>query len=221
MAKSNASVPSGDNRLIEAVLLTTDTEAVASARQFVRGLCLNQLTPKQVAKLKKIYRPPHFPGGGGRGRRKLKKPSVALPILPTLKLAQLELVDWTAQEQDVHEAGIKIAKKRRQRKRDYIIDSFPVNGKCQYEVRDKLIQITDEGKNGTYVTPPGNVLYIRRYRTPRAKGSFVFVERPTHQDRRNVKRLMKRLGKGSAKLLKRDGLVQNRAFAQNLLRILS
>ena len=212
IGSTNASVPSADNRLIEAVLLTTEPETVARARQFVKGLCLHQLTRELVGELEKIYRPPHFPGGAVKGQRK----SI---LLPTLRIAHCQMVDLTEQEQRVNEKGIKIAKKRRQHRQNYVINSFIWPNSCPYVYRDKVIQVTDEGANDIFVSPPGNVLYVRRFKTRRGRQSaFVYVERPDTK-RRRWQAVTKEVGKAATESLIRGGIVRNQAIAQKLLEI--
>ena len=221
IGSTNASVPSADNRLIEAVLLTTELEAVASARQFVNGLCLHQLTPKLVGELEKIYRPPHFPGGGGNGQRKSKKPTVAVPSLPLLRIAKLHVTTFSEYEQNICDKAIKTARKRRQHRQNYKIDIFRWSGRCAYACRDKVIQVVNEKYNCTFISPPGNVLYVRRYKTHRgAQSAFVYVERPdTHRRKWGV--VTKQIGKAAAEALKHSRIVRNQAIAQKLLGIWS
>ena len=47
----------------EAVIQTTDKGIMQSARQFVRGLCLDELGPERLDHLAKLYRPPRFANG--------------------------------------------------------------------------------------------------------------------------------------------------------------
>jgi hypothetical protein len=212
VGSTNASALSADT-LIEAVASTTDPAAVASARQFVRDNCLQQLTPKMTKKLCAIYEPPRV-SGGRRGRRGKKK---STQHGPPLRLAQLELQDWSEADQEAHDAAQAIALKKRKHPKTYELESFRMPGTCRYARDDVVIQVLDEGKKCVYVSPPGNVLHTATRKTKRGQVSFVYLERPGYQNRRQVAALARRLGKGALKKLRRDGLVRNRNFANSLL----
>jgi hypothetical protein len=55
IGSANASNRSASH-LVEAVVRTTETDTVRSARQFVRELCLHELTPAVLKHLAKLYR---------------------------------------------------------------------------------------------------------------------------------------------------------------------
>ena len=202
------------SRLVEAVVRTTDPDAVHAAQQFVRNLCLHELTPTVLERLSKLYRPPHVPG-----RKKGPKPPDILPnrpALPRLLLAQLHLKEWSDRDQAAHDKGLIIAKTRQEHPRSFELESFRNTGRCPYQKGDVVIQVTDEGKSRILVTPPANVRYIRTLRNGSRRVSFVYLERPA-RPRRRKKTLAKKLGRGWLKRLGRNGLVRNAAIAQALL----
>lgn len=202
-------------QLLEALLHTTDAKIIASTRKYIRSLCLHELTPTLITRLKKLYRPPHMPGGK---RRKSKTSSNAdQPALPRLLLAQLELQNWSTRDQMLHDTGLKIAKKRREHPQSYELESFRYIGKCPFQKGDVVNQITNEGDNQVLVTPPGNVRYVRSRKDPNKQVSFVYLERPANKRRKSVKQLTKRLGRKFGVLLCRNGLVRNRVEVQTLL----
>jgi hypothetical protein len=213
IGSANASNRSA-SQLVEAVVRTTETDTVRSARQFVRELCLHELTPAVLKHLAKLYRPPHVPGGQPR---KLNNKEVSIrPALPRLLLGQLRLVDWSEREQAFHDTALAVAKRRREHPRSFELDSFRYSGKCAYRRGDVVVQVTDEGKDGVLVSPPGNVLHVRTRRDGNRQVSFVYVERPA-QRRRQVTKLARALGRGALKRLRRNGVVRDAAFAQALL----
>jgi hypothetical protein len=121
IGSANASNRSASH-LVEAVVRTTETDTVRSARQFVRELCLHELTPAVLKHLAKLYRPPHVPGGQPR---KLNNKEVSIrPALPRLLLGQLRLVDWSEREQAFHDTALAVAKRRREHPRNFELDSF-------------------------------------------------------------------------------------------------
>jgi hypothetical protein len=202
------------SQLVEAVVRTTEPNAVRAALQFVQDHCLHELTPAVLKRLTKIYRPPRVPGGK-RGKR-TAKPSFRRPTLPRLMLAQLHLGDWSERDQAIHDAALVVAKKRREHPRSFELESFRQTGKCPYQRGDVVIQVTDEGGGSVLVTPPGNVLHVRTRRDDHRQVSFVYLERPARR-RRPVKTLARALGRGALKRLRRDGIIRASAFAQALL----
>lgn len=205
--------------LIEAALRTREPSTVEAARRFVRDHCLHELTPEMLKRLAKIYRPPRLDGGK---RRSSRKPAVTgpQPALPRLLLAQLVLGDWDEHDQVLHDAGEVVARKRRGHPRSYEMDSFRWAGRCPFQAGDVVIQITDEGSAGRFMTAPGNVLYVRTHKDKRQRVSFIYLERPSGR-RRQAAAIARRLGRGAAERLRRRGQVRDVAFAQALLAIWS
>lgn len=203
------------SHLIEAVIRTTEPDAVQAARQFVRDHCLHQLTPTVLKHLAKLYRPPLVPGGK-RGNRKEPTQPTQRPSLPRLHLAQLQLQNWSERDQALHDAALVVAKKRREHPRSFELDSFRSPGKCRYQTGDVIIQVTDEGGGSVLVTPPGNVLHVRTRHDGKRQVSFVYLECPAKR-RKPIKVLARNLGYGALKRLRWDGVVRDAAFARALL----
>lgn len=205
------------SQLVEAVIRTAERDAVCAARQFVRRHCLHELTPTVLKRLAKLYRPPLVPGG------KRGKPRQAMtskrPFLPRLLLVQLKLEDWSERDQALHDAGMLVAKKRREHPRSFEMDSFRLTGKCPYRGKDVVIQVTDEGSSGVFVTPPGNVRYVRTRKDGSRLVSFVYLERPARR-RRQVKSLAHALG-CTQKRLRRGGLIRDPLFKEALMNTLA
>jgi hypothetical protein len=203
-------------QLVEAAFRATDPSAVRAARQFVHHLCLHEMTPTVLKRLAKLYRPPLVPGG--KGAKPPAADTARRPSLPRLMLAQLHLHDWSDRDQALHDAGLPVARRRREHPRSFELDSFRNAGKCRYRRGDLVVQVTDEGSGSVLVTPPGNLLHVRSRRTGKRQVSFIYLEHPARR-RRPVKALARQLGRGSLKRLQRDGVVRDPAFAQALLNI--
>lgn len=201
-------------QLVEAVIRTTEPQAVRAARKFVQDHCLHELTPTVLKRLAKLYRPPLVPGG--KRAKRTEAAQANRPSLPRLHLAQLDLEDWSERDQAMHDAGLVVAKKRREHPRSYELDSFRTTGKCSYKIGDVVIQVTDEGRGKVLVSPPANVRYVRTRRDKNRHVSFVYLEIPVRR-RIAVKALARALGPGAEKRLLKDGLVRDAAFAQKLL----
>jgi len=203
------------SQLVEAIARTTDPGAVRAARRFVGDHCLHELTPTVLERLATLYRPPRFPGGKRRKRRKAV--TSERPSLPRLLLAQLHLEDWSERDQSIHDAALVVAKKRRQHPRGFALESFRWPGKCTFQRGDVVVQVTDEGEGRILVTPPGNVLHFLSRREGKRVVSFVYLERPARRCRK-VKAVAQTLG-CTQKRLRRNGVIRDRALAQSLLNI--
>ncbi len=201
------------SQLLEAVIRTSELNTVRAARKFVEHHCLHQLTPRVLQHLAKLYRPPRIPGGKpGRHRQAMTSKR---PTLPRVLLAQLHLEDWSDRDQALHDDAMVVAKKRRQHPRSFDLDSFRQTGKCPYQRGDVVIQVTNQGTNGTFVIPPGNVLHVRTRRDRNRQVSFIYLECPNRR-RRQIKPLARTLGCTKKRLL-RNGVVRDSSFAQALL----
>jgi hypothetical protein len=49
--------------LHEAMIVITDGKVAAAAKDFVRGICVQEVGPKSLSRLQKLYRPPRLPSG--------------------------------------------------------------------------------------------------------------------------------------------------------------
>ena len=202
-------------RLVEAVVRSTDSRVVNAAKQFIREHCLRELSPSMLKALLKIYRPPRVPGAR-RGKPANKRGTIA-PVLPRLFVARLELVDWSDNDEKIHEKGLAEAQQRQQHGRDYRIESFRLTSRPPYRRYDVIVQVTDEGSGNILVSPPGNVLHVIR----RSKGArsvwFVYLECAVRR-RRPLSSVARAIGYGAKRKLGRDSMVRNPVFAQALLR---
>lgn len=211
VGSTNASTHSKTG-LVEAVLETSDRNAVASARDFVQKNCIEELGPKALTVLQKLYRDPLIPSGRRTRKRHVK--GVAA-LHSRLRLAQLHVEEWTEAHQKAHDAGLSAAKRRR-KKRGTEVDSYRLTGSRLPSLFDDVIQITDEGDGPPLVAPPGKVIYLRKHRSGSRPCAFVYLELPAGTRRTRLDAFAKRLGRGAKKLLAKDGIVRNADFASAL-----
>lgn len=211
VGSTNASMHSKDG-LVEAVLETSDSGAVSAAREFITDHCREELGPRALAVLQKLYREPLIPGGKRTPKRKEK--GVAALHSP-LRLAQLRLIELTEEDQKTQEAGLSEAMRRR-KKRASTVESYRLVGSRLPALFDDVIQITDEGDGSPLVAPPGKVIYLRKHRAGSRPCTFVYLELPSKYRRVRQDALAKRLGRGWKKQLARDGLVRNAVAAASL-----
>jgi hypothetical protein len=200
-------------QLIEAVVRSTEPSVVGAARQFVKDNCLHELSPEVLKNLKAIYHPPQGGGGGKGGAKNTSRH----PTLPRTLLAQLQLVDFSEREQQLHDEGLAVAKKQRKHPRTWETEDFRYFGQCRYVPGDVVIQVTDEGHGKMMVTPAANVIHVL---PPQYEGnktvSFVYMERPARK-RRQLKALAQSLG-CAQKELRRDGVIQKLSIKKALLK---
>ena len=200
--------------LVEAMVATTDRSAVSSARDFVRGLCVQELGPETIARLARMYRPPRLLPGVRRG---MKRQGVA--ELPRVLLAPLTVRDFPEGSEDAREAARRVAVKRQEKPRRHKLDDFWWPGKCPFRLGDIVVQVLDEGAGRRMVSPPGTVVHTLPWRRGSRTTTFVYVELPA-QRRVALEKLARRLGGVARKRLHRAGRL-NRAFAGRLLEALS
>jgi len=212
IGSTNVSQPSA-NALVEAVVATTDRKVVATARQFVRSLCLHELGPEGLDHLQRMYRPPRF-AGGRRGQASGKKHVVQVQ-LPGLRLAQLRLADPPEGSEEAEEAGDRTARGRMAQPRGHVLDSFWWAGQCPFRLGDILALVTRHADGHRMASPPGEVVHLARWRGGKRSCTFVYVEMPRKR-RVAVERLARRMGRGSLKRLRRGGAVA-RNFAERFL----
>jgi hypothetical protein len=199
--------------LVEAMVETTEPKAVAAARGFVRDLCVQELGPKAIDRLARIYRPPRIAGAPGARNQKGKLRGTH--ELPRVFMTQLDVGEIPEGSESVYEAGMRVAAQRQKKRVKYQIDDFWRHGDRVFKSGDMVVQVLDEGGGRLMVHPPGTVLHTRKWRRGRKSATFVYLEVPT---RRCVALpdLAKRLGTGAKKRLLREGKV-SRDFAGELL----
>jgi len=199
--------------LVEAMLATTDRKAVTAARDFIRGLCVQELGPEAIERLARIYHPPRIAGAHGP-RTATNKRAVRVE-LPRVRLVQLILREPPEGSEDVEKAGRKIASKRREKRKGHFLDDFWLRGKCLLSPGDIVVQVLNEGRGRNMVSPPATVIHTRRWRRGSRTATFVYVEVPGCR-RVTLERLAERLGRNAGKRLRRGGWVR-RDFSERLL----
>ena len=202
IGSANVSNNSAD-RLKEAMLQTTEREAVVAARAFVRSLGSDPLGPETLATLQKLYRRPKFMAEGGVRRRRKKAGKVTAEP-PPLRLAQLCLDYDPEGSEAASEAGRRTAKSRLTRRVTHSLDEFRWHNRSMKR-RQTVVQIVDRGRTGTFVSPPGRVINTKYWSNGRSSCTFVYLEVPNLRWVR-LGRLAKRLGRGASKRLARTGL---------------
>lgn len=211
IGSSNASRHSA-NRLKEAVLRTTEREAVKAARTFVRQMCLEELGPEALEGLKMLYRPPKFPGGKRRRRQSSKSGAVRAQY-SGLRLANLIVSDYPQGSESTYDEGWRIAESKCKHKKTHSVDGFRWHNNS-IKPNETVVQIVDEGDGPSFVSPPGRVTNTKNWSNGRQKCTFVYLEIP-EQRRIRVNKLAKQLGRGAFKRLKRSGMVSS-DFADKL-----
>lgn len=199
--------------LLEAVIRTTDRDVVTEARGFVDSQCQVELGPAELDRLQKLYRPPKFNSKGsrrsdGQERRNHSK-------LRRLHIAHLEWHEPPEGSAEVEQDGWDDAKTKMEHPRRHELTDFHRHGRCPFRERDQVIQLTTEASGDILVSPPATVLSTRKWSNGRASCTFVYLESPKLR-RKNLKMVVRKLGRGAKKALQQDGLVHDREFASRL-----
>ncbi len=212
VGSANASNRSADT-LVEAVVATNDAKTVNDTREFVRGMCLNELGPEELDRLQKLYRPPRIPGVHARSRsKKAQRPT---PALPRLRLVQLTNEYPPSETEKTKDAGWATAEGRMEEPKRHVIDYFWWQGNCSYKRGDLLLMVTDEGRGRVMVSPPGRVVHQQVWRGVK-KYTFTYLEQ-RNQRRMSLDRLAKQLGYGWKKRLHRNGPLKKELTAELLV----
>jgi hypothetical protein len=198
--------------LIEALVQTTERNAVKAARDSVRRLCLQEIGEKALERLQKLYRPPKFLGGGTRRKSATRK--IRAEFAP-LRLVQLWREEPPKGSESACEQGARIAESKRKRRRTHDLEEFHWSGIGSFQLGESIVQVLDElDGRAKLVSPPGDVISTRRWSNGRRSCLFVYLEVPRRR-RIRVNKLANRLGRGAKKALQRGGRV-NRDFAERL-----
>jgi phosphatidylserine/phosphatidylglycerophosphate/cardiolipin synthase-like enzyme len=109
--------------LIESMIRTTDHGIVHSAKSFVDGLCLDELSPGTLDRLQKIYRRPRL-SKGMKPKRGSAVTRNTQADLRRLFLTQLVRHEPPKGSEAAQERGLKAAMSRRKHGRTYEVQDF-------------------------------------------------------------------------------------------------
>lgn len=196
IGSANVSTASAD-RLVEAVVRTTDSDAVRAAQRFVTELAIGTpLGPEALKALQKCYNPSKVRGSGkGKAARR-----------PVVWFEWYEALDCPEGSADFVEEVRTEAKPKRMHGRGYTLEETWRRGSPRYEEGDLLVMV---GGKGEMVSPPGRVVHVRTWANGRSRYSFSILEIP-QAPRVSVPRLAKALGYGWGKRLSRYGKMNQR-----------
>lgn len=213
VGSTNASSRSRDV-LLEAIVETTDSEAVSAAREYVSELCLVSLGPKQLKELSEIYRPPRLPGGPRSGSAETK--NRVDPKLNEVYLAVIDEIDFPEEEDGLRKEGMKEARReRRHRNASHEIDEIRWGGHCVFKKEHLVVQVWNS-KGRIWIYPPAYVVSV--VKDPNQSVRYLHLERPL-LPRHSLEKVVKKLGYGSKGRLLKSGRITDKTFAKNLLQI--
>jgi hypothetical protein len=189
--------------LQEAVLVTRSLRMIAAARRYARGSCLQELGPKELVALQKLYRAPKLPG---IVRRERGVKAGSRPQLAPLKVAQLEPGNPPEGSDDTQQKGLARARTRMRAPRRHELSEFFWNGQTGLHVGDSVIEVFKGSDGRTMVSRPGQVVYAKVWRRGRRRCTFFYAERARGRNV-DVRRVAKAVGRGARAALERDGRV--------------
>ncbi len=178
------------NRLQEATLQTTNPNTVKQCREFVEGLAGEVVTPEYARRMKKLYKPPKIAGGG-------KVRTTTAPLHEPLWLVPLVRESWDEEAQRQEKLGLPKARKRFRSSKKFRIEQFHWSGQDflkKLGADDLLVQVMAERNGTTMVSPAARVLHIQSYLQGRGHHAIVFLEVPKNPLRKNIVKVIQRLG---------------------------
>jgi len=163
--------------LVEAALLTTDTDVVASARGFVISLMGERVTPGYVDACKKEYRKESRRNEHGR------KSDSKKPTHPRLWVSRIYPMDNDPQREEASNRGWGLAESRLRSKRLYEVTEFSEPDGSRFgqiaDIGDLVIQVWREEDGSLQAYPPNRIVNIERYVSQRrARKWLLFLEEP-------------------------------------------
>lgn len=192
-----------ENYFIEAVLKTTDRDAVAEAKFFIQKYCSGlDLGEEQLLKLQKIYNPPKGFKASTSGKNK------SGTELPPFHVCHLELVNYSEEEEKQSQKGKKEAARKFQNNSRHISNEFLWTNELKGKFGDTILQITEEEEK-SYVSPPGTLYHLRKWGNGTKQKIFCYVEIPKQKRRKNLEYFKKYLTEKEYQSILRDGVKNN------------
>lgn len=137
-SSANASFHSAES-LIETVVRSTDPSTESAAREFVRNQCLQELTPRLLADLAKIFNPPL-----GLSPSDSKPPKPPRAGIPRVFLAQLVHEPRDKDIKPIRDEGLTEAKSFPKHPRSFRVEDFRHEGRCPYSVGNMIDTLTTD-----------------------------------------------------------------------------
>jgi len=198
------------NILNEAVYKTSDRKSVKKAKEYVMSFCKVELGEEQLKRLQKKYNPPKFFGEDKLGlikKRHIDKDETSFLIY------HLESGKRKESEMKHYYKGNAEAMKKMENKSRHNLDNFNWDGSLTAKNGDIILQVVREG-NGLYVSPPGRLIYIKKWKINGKNNYICFVEIP-YTKRKNINWILKKLKPSEKKEFKRNGR-RSKAFAEKM-----
>jgi len=99
------------------------------------------------------------------------------------------------------------------------VEYFRWGRKCSFKRHELVMQVFKENRTRIWVSPPGNIVNIKRYRVNGRERAFVYVEVRKSARRRRLGAFRKQLGDKAVQRLKRGGKVGDTNLRRRLLNI--
>jgi hypothetical protein len=198
VGSTNASKHSRDD-LVEAAVQLTTTSAVAEARDFVKELAIKPIGLEYLKELQKQYRPPHFPAGNRRTRKR-KAPRL-IRLLGAEPLRVINVVPIIFDEAEERAAAKARAAAKRNKTPGWRTEEIAWVGWRKTEQGEQVLQVVQEG-GAVWLEPPGNVLSAMPVRGKRKE--VVVIEMPPRR-RTRLAAARRKLPAQTRKRIQRNG----------------
>jgi len=193
------------NRLIEAVIKTTDKHAIDDAKAFVESKCELEMGENELTELKKMYVAPKFSG---------RKRKIEIGIQSGFYIFKLKETKYSIKQEEEVEKGRIEAEKKRINKARHKVDEFIWTKDIKAKTGDIIFQITEDGKKN-YCSPPGRLIYTRDVTEEKKESKICFVEIPERK-RKNLESLKLNLDEKEIALLSKSGR-KSKSLAKKLM----
>ena len=181
IGSSNVSVAS-ERLLIEAVVETRAPSVVRAAREFVRSLCGDEITPEYAQSKIGLFRPPRRPA----------VPTGAVVQQSTVWALVADYVDWDEDDEATAKAERPSAVGLLEDPQRYRVEMIAWHGSARMKAGDRAVFLT-RSNGRTLVSPPGRILSVRRYLAGRRAMLAIELRKRLHE--RPLRTVLKRLGR--------------------------
>lgn len=188
--------------LIEAAILTEDKNIVKEGRKFISKLMGNEITPEQARALQAIYCPPQF-----LNKHSKKSKNNAVPIW----IVNLVNEKWTDKTYKIDDNEFMIAERKIENSRYYRVENFLWEGDKlidNIKLNDKVIQIYEEKRNHKLISPPYNVVHIKKFEDAGKMKALIYLEGSNAIRRKNFEYLKNRVDNELIKRIKQRSYIR-------------
>lgn len=174
-----------EQRLVESIMVCSDSAVVRKSRQFVVDHAIERLGPEALKQLTTHYRPPKLLVHGAK-QSKTKSRESDPPLAVSLITK-----DWTDEGNAADRKGEPIAKKQLRNSRDFRIEKFDYTGTQNISRLSKGRYIYEVVKEGRIkrLHPGGRIIHVEPFSESGRPAAIIYVELPRNKKARRLNSL--------------------------------